>query len=100
MVVEAGVNQIREHGKLEELRAKTDRQLLTLVNHRIESALRCPPANASSVRAAYTEVRNLLPVIFDVSPAERSRLHARLEQLRQRLGTGNPVSAAAHFCAC
>lgn len=72
--------------KLQELRAKTDEQLLTLIYSDLDRALRSD-LNGDPARAAraYVEASRLLPLVGDVSSIERARLEARLELLRDRL---------------
>jgi len=71
-----------EQAKLQELRAKTDRQLLTLVHDELEVAVRSE-SNGDYARAAraYVEATRLVPLLNNLSSAERARLEARLQLL-------------------
>ena len=78
--------------KLAELRAKTDRELATLINNAIELGLSATVslrnftfAEPSRIRAenAYAEAARLLPKVDDVR--ERQRLERKLRQLREAL---------------
>ena len=85
--------------KLAELRAKTDRELVWVIDRELELGLRFAllaeqtetanglgPARGSHVRAeaAYAEAAKLLPRVDD--PGERRRLERKLKHLRDALG--------------
>lgn len=72
-----------EQTKLQELRAKTDQQLITLIYSDLDRAWRSD-SNDHSARA-YVEASRLLPLAGGLSSFERARLEARLELLRDRL---------------
>jgi hypothetical protein len=75
-----------EQGKLHELQAKTDRQLLSLVYAQLETALRSESTGNQTLAArAYVEASRLLPLLRDISAAERARLEAQLDLVRDRL---------------
>jgi hypothetical protein len=75
-----------EQAKLQELRAKTDRQLLGLVYTQLEAALQSESTgNSERAARAYVEVSRLLPLLHGLSAAERARLEARLDLVRDRL---------------
>jgi len=70
-------------GKLEQLRAKTDRQLLVLVKAELEDALRSESSGDYAQAArAYLEVTRLLPLLHNISAFDRARLEAQLERVR------------------
>ncbi len=69
-----------EAAKLTALRARTDGQLIALINHQLDRGLRADFAAAERI---YREVSLLLPVLYSVSPAERRRLEAKLSRLRE-----------------
>ena len=76
----------RQQGKLEQLRAKTDRQLLGLVYTELDAALRSESGGDYERAArAYVEATRLLPLLHNVSAAERARLEARLDSIRDRI---------------
>jgi hypothetical protein len=64
--------------KLAELTAKTDRQLVTLIQSRLDDGLRSP----AEAERAYSEVLALLPTVRDVTEAERRCLESKLARLR------------------
>lgn len=76
--------------KLAELRAKTDRQLVTLIRRALDDGLRSP----AEAERAYSEVLALLPAVRDVTETERRRLESKLARLRE-LFNQRPVPAAA-----
>lgn len=74
-----------QQGKLEQLRAKTDRQLLDLVYTELETALRSESGgNYARAARAYVEATRLLPLLH-ISSSERARLAARLDVIRDRI---------------
>jgi hypothetical protein len=64
--------------KLAQLRAKTDRQLVTLIRTRLDHGL----ASCAEAERAYSEVLVLLPTVRDVTDAERRRLESKLARLQ------------------
>jgi len=89
--------------KLEELRRKTDRQLLALVDRQIDAGLWVAriawetPARSAFITAerAYAEARRLAPLLRNITAAERERLEAKLQELEHVLVEcveGIPVS--------
>jgi hypothetical protein len=81
-----------EQSKLHELRAKTDRQLLGLVYAQLETALRSESiGNPTLAARAYVEASRLLPLLRDISAAERARLETRLDLVRDRLSEEAPT---------
>jgi hypothetical protein len=89
---------MNRQSKLAELRAKTDRQLVTLIRSRLDDGLASARASAAETCAeakrAYSEVRVLLPAVRDVTEAERRRLESKLARLRELLDE-QPVHAVA-----
>ena len=69
-----------EATRLTALRARTDRQLIALINRRLDLGLRSDFANEDAERI-YREVSQLLPVVYGASQAERRRLEAKLARL-------------------
>jgi hypothetical protein len=72
-------NQL-EATKLTALRARTDGQLIALINRRLDRGLRSDFA-ADDAGQIYWEVSQLLPVVYGASQAERRRLEAKLARL-------------------
>ncbi len=92
------MNTAAESAKLVELRAKTDRQLVSMISSRLEAGLsllrlaadasrKGCAAKAESLelraRQGYEEARKLLPFVRGISWAELCPLERRLEQLRE-----------------
>jgi hypothetical protein len=92
--------------KLADLHAKTDRQLMELINRKLDLGLTLaseplPEASDShsAAQSAYNEARLLLPLMRRASRAERARLEERFARLRHLLErfarrAGNRVQAA------
>ena len=75
-----------ERGKLEQLRQKTDQQLLGLISDELERAVRSESSGDYSQAArAYVEVTRLLPLLRGISTMERARLEGRLDLVRDRI---------------
>jgi hypothetical protein len=68
-------------GKAAELRAKTDRQLIQLIDHTLERALQCRDSDAD---AAYQNASRLLSVAWGATYADRRRVELKLESLAGR----------------
>ena len=70
--------------QLTALRARTDGQLIALINRRLDFGLRSDFANDfanAEAERIYREVSQLLPVVYGASQAERRRLEAKLASL-------------------
>lgn len=89
------INYQAESSKLAELRAKTDRQLTTLIGSSIERGLAFTRLLGdrksmngwayARAEAAYAEACLLLPWVYDASRLERRRLEMKLALLREIL---------------
>ena len=75
-----------EATKLRALRARTDGELIALINRRLDHGLRCDFA-AEDAERIYQEVSQLLPVLYGASQGERRRLEAKLARLGASLHT-------------
>ena len=95
--------------KFEELRLKTDRDLLKLLNDDLDlglaaarEALRSVDDLASATRSydqakrAYSEVSRLLPVAYEITPDERRRSRLRLNHLSYMIDALHPLEAGIH----
>jgi hypothetical protein len=71
-----------EAAKLTALRAKTDGQLIALINHQLNRGLEADFTQAEQI---HSEVSRLLPVVYGASPAERRRIESRLATLRESI---------------
>jgi hypothetical protein len=69
-----------EATRLTALRARTDRQLIALIDRRLDHGLQSDFA-AEDAEHIYREVSQLLPVVYGASRAERRRLEAKLARL-------------------
>jgi hypothetical protein len=67
-----------EATKLTALRARTDGQLIALINRQLDHGLR---SDFAAAERTHREVSRLLPVVYGASPAERRRLEAKLARL-------------------
>ncbi len=93
------MNSTSESSKLEELRAKTDRQLMALITNRLNQAFAFLSLAARQdmrarwasnfyemkARRAWQEARVLLPCVRDLPPAERLRFEEHLGRLGQSI---------------
>lgn len=82
--------------KLAQLRAKTDRELVILIQSTLEDGLR----SRGEAERAYSEVRALLPTVREVTEAERRRLEAKLARLRGLLDERPAHAMARMHAAC
>lgn len=79
-----------EPGKLEQIRARTDRQLVSLINRRIEAGLKFAREfsgqdSEMAAERAFAEAALLLPAVGGIGREERWRLEAELNRLRYLL---------------
>ena len=80
------------NAKLAELRARTDRELLTLIQRELDRALTLAAVAANRGSAfygeaekAYRKVITLLPKAPDMRRGQRARIEAAVKELRFRL---------------
>jgi hypothetical protein len=94
--------------KLAELRARTDRDLVRILNADLERALVLASVAASrhsvfraQAEAMYTRAKTLLPQLSEVSASERAELEAKQKELGMALelvaGTTGLVDEATGF---
>jgi hypothetical protein len=74
-----GMTTQASNTKLQELRARTDRQLIAWIDRRIARGLQSCGCSAERI---YLEVAPLL-VVAHAGPADRARLESQLEQLAE-----------------
>jgi hypothetical protein len=67
-----------EAAKLTALRARTDRQLIALINNQLDRGLE---SDFDAAERIYREVSQILPVLYGAVPAERRRVEAKLARL-------------------
>jgi len=67
-----------EATKLTALRARTDGQLIALINNRLDRGLQ---SDFAATERIYREVSLLLPFLYGAAPAERRRLETKLARL-------------------
>ncbi|MGA7240877.1 MAG: hypothetical protein WBY44_34660 [Bryobacteraceae bacterium] len=68
-----------QSAKLEELRARTDRQLIEWIDRRLDLGLQ---SYGSAAERIYLEVAPLL-LVANAGPRDRSRLESKLDQLAE-----------------
>jgi hypothetical protein len=79
-----------EPRKLEQIQARTDRQLVAIINRRLEAGLRLARESAGrdseiAVERAFAEATQLLPAVRGIGKEQRWRLEAELNRLRNLL---------------
>ena len=74
-------------GRLAGLRAKTDRDLLTLIGRTLDRGLEWAgaPESYSLAEEAYSQASQLLPALDGVAHAHRQQLETKLAELRGQL---------------
>jgi hypothetical protein len=82
-IVYIGMNNRQEHSKLNQLRARTDCQLIELIERRLSAGLRSEGAAAEKI---YLEVAPLL-LIANLDADMRSQLEAKLDRLEECFAT-------------
>jgi len=83
------MNQIAQ-SKLHELRAKTNRQLMSLILNTLDRGLAFPDV----AEKAYSEASEWMQLLNEVAPLERRQLERKLAELRATLGSHLQVQAA------
>ncbi len=72
--------------KLSELRAKTDSELIALINRSLELGLiLAEDRSLEQAERAYADAATLLPAVYGISVSERRRMEAQVRDLRQIL---------------
>jgi hypothetical protein len=71
-----------EAAKLTALRARTDGQLVALINNQLDRGME---ADFVTAKRIYREVSRLLPVVYGASQTDRRRLEAKLASLAETL---------------
>ena len=83
------MSSMSKEGKLAELRAKTDVELVRYVTNALDLgvrfALESDGQSQSRAEEAYAEIAKLLPIMHELDESERRRLHAKLKRLREML---------------
>jgi len=81
-----------DFSKLAELRARTDRDLVRILNADLERSLALASVAAtrhsvfrSQAEAMYTRAKNLLPKLYGATAEERAQLEAKLKELGMAL---------------
>ncbi len=82
-IVYMGMMNRPEKPQLQELRARTDRDLIAWIGLRLEAGLRSRGPEAEKI---YLEVAPLL-LLSNAGAADRARLEAQLEELAERFET-------------
>src|SRR5215472_15171877 len=105
----AGGDFMGKLSKFDELRLKTDKELVLLLNNDVElglaaarAALNCIDDLSSAVRnyakakKSHAEVSRLLPLAYEIASDERARLELRLDQLARMLETLQSLDSGIH----
>jgi hypothetical protein len=93
-----------EFAKLAQLRAKTDRQLVTLIGHQVERSLGVarsyerPEQYRAVAEKTYVEARKLISQVYNLN--ERLRLEAKLGELRRTLDGLTQGGTGQYSAAC
>ena len=82
--------------KLAELRAKTDRQLIALIHHKLDSALAF--CSGSRAQRAHADARALLACVDGITQEKRARIEAKLASLGRILEEESTLAAHATCC--
>jgi hypothetical protein len=89
------MNTTTQSSKLDELRAKTDRQLVAFIHARLNEILQlCDQADRTEAERVYQESRALLSLVYGLTSGERRRLEWKLLQVRELL---NDLSSNAEL---
>ncbi len=82
-------NQGTDSYKLRELRSKTDRELLSLINRRLGAALDLARSYDADLQmraiAEHEELCRLLQLVYNLPASERCRTESKLDQLADLL---------------
>lgn len=89
--------------KLAQLRSKTNRQLIAIIDHQLDAAREfVARGHYTDAENAYQEARVLIPLVDSLPHVERRRLESRLEwlgeALEQHTATTNRPRAQAVAC--
>jgi hypothetical protein len=68
--------------KLAELRARTDRQLIELIQRTLDRALR---GDRGQMQKTYNEAVRLLPIVYRIGEADRSLIELKLREIEDAL---------------
>ncbi|MBV9505351.1 MAG: hypothetical protein JO323_10155 [Acidobacteriia bacterium] len=89
-----------EVAKFAELRERTDRDLIWLIDRELDMGLVCA-AEADTERAEHylAEADRLLPEVYSLSPADLDALESKLARLEEWLGGESEECRASGCCA-
>jgi hypothetical protein len=87
-IVYIGMTTQPQNRELSELRARTDRQLITLINRQLDRGLTSRGVIAEKI---YLEVAPLL-LVANADPLERSRLESKLDKLIESFETACAIA--------
>jgi hypothetical protein len=79
-----------ERAKLAELRARTDRELIALIDREMERARAAAEQGRTEAETAYAEAVRLLPLVYNL--AERRRLERRTQLVREMFEMRPPAA--------
>jgi len=86
------------YSKLAELRAKTDHELVRLIDDQLNLGFRVALTAPATAAKVYAEARKLTDKVED--PGERRRLESKLSQLRETLDGLSAPDILQMFAAC
>jgi hypothetical protein len=79
--------------KLAELRARTDRQLIELIQRTLDRALR---DGRGQMQKTYNEAVRLLPIVYRIGEAERSLIELKLREIEDAIeNDSRPMRASS-----
>ena len=91
------MNQTQEISKLATLRLKTDRQLVAFIQKRLDAGTEFAQMqdreSQAHARQIHAESQELLPLIDDLSRAERRRIEIKLQRLGELVGEAQVLTA-------
>jgi hypothetical protein len=82
---------------LEQLRAKTDRQLLLILRRQVEHCLDHPLVPADRAERCYLFAATVIPTMHHITRQERTLLESQLEMLRRLAEVGGGGMTRLHF---
>ncbi|PYT23202.1 MAG: hypothetical protein DMG57_32810 [Acidobacteria bacterium] len=95
---EGSMSSVSIYSKLAELRAKTDQELVNLIDEELNLGFRVALTAPVTAAKAYTEAQKLTHKVED--PGERRRLESKLSQLRETLDGLSAPDILRVFAAC
>jgi len=92
------MSSVSAFSKLAELRAKTDQDLIKLIDDQLNHSFRVALTASVTASKVYAEARKLTDKVED--PGERRRLESKLSHLRKTLDSLSGPDILQMFAAC